>query len=215
MPAKRFIHVHVLVVNLHGTHLRELRHGLAVGAHRREHRVLPVPGVELAVPATELDASCQALDVVLPGAGQGLVEVVDVEHKVALRRAENAEVGYVSVTAELDVYVCGRRVAEVRRHGQRRPAEVREGRGGHALVTHGQQVLQTRLLLGANERHRVLTVGGRVPLGVAGAGYQLAQGLAVGLAFLGGAAFLRSAENLCVGPAVLQTQLDAALHYAH
>ena len=51
--------------------------------------------------AGDLDAGRQPLDVPLPRAGQGLVEVVDVEHQSALGRAEDAEVRQVRVAAQL------------------------------------------------------------------------------------------------------------------
>jgi len=41
------------------------------------------------------------VDVPFPGAGQRLVEVVDVEHQAALGRAKDAEVGQVRVAARL------------------------------------------------------------------------------------------------------------------
>ena len=52
--------------------------------------------------AGDLQARRQALDVPLPRPGQGLVEVVDVEHQAALRGGEHPEVGQVGIAAGLD-----------------------------------------------------------------------------------------------------------------
>src|SRR5262249_33603738 len=70
-----------------------------------------------------LQAGRQPLDIPLPRAGQGLVEVVDVEHQAALGRAEDAEVGQVSIAAGLH-----------RQPGYRRPGQVAGHRQGRAPV---------------------------------------------------------------------------------
>ena len=83
-------------------HRRELGHPLAIGADGGGGgggaigRLVPVRA------AGDDDAGGQALDVPLPGGREGLVEVVDVEDLVALRRGEGAEVREVGVAAGLD-----------------------------------------------------------------------------------------------------------------
>ena len=56
---------------------------------------------EAVVPAGDLQARREALDVPLPGPRQGLVEVVDVEDEATLRGGEHAEVRQVGVPAGL------------------------------------------------------------------------------------------------------------------
>src|SRR5918995_97049 len=74
---------------------------LAVGAHRR----LGGPAADRLVEPGRLggdhEAGGQPLDVPLPGAGQGLVEVVETEGQISLRGGEQAEVEQVGVAAGL------------------------------------------------------------------------------------------------------------------
>ena len=83
-------------------HLRILAHALAVAPDRRAGRFL----AQDLVPTHEADghdgAGGQAFEVPLPGSRQGLVEIVDPEHEVALGRREDAEIGHVHVAAGLD-----------------------------------------------------------------------------------------------------------------
>ena len=53
------------------------------------------------VPARDLQARREAFDVPLPRPGQGLVEVVDVEHQPAFRGGEQAEVRQMGIPADL------------------------------------------------------------------------------------------------------------------
>ena len=56
---------------------------------------------ELPVAGGNHHAGGQALEVPFPGAREGLVEVVDVEHQRALGRGEEPEVGQVGIAADL------------------------------------------------------------------------------------------------------------------
>ena len=69
----------------------------------------------------------------------GLVEVVDVEHEIALRGGEAAEVGEVGVTAQLDPDARLGHGGQVCGHGKGGPPEIGEGRSGHATVADGIQ----------------------------------------------------------------------------
>jgi hypothetical protein len=62
-----------------------------------------------------------------PWAGQGLVEVVDIEHEVTFGGGEDAEVEQVRVAARLDAEPGRRRGGEVIRHHFRRTAQEGEG----------------------------------------------------------------------------------------
>ncbi len=57
----------------------------------------------------DLHAGGETLHVPLPGPDRGLIEVVDVEDQVTLRRAEHPEVRQVRVAAELGPQPGGRR----------------------------------------------------------------------------------------------------------
>jgi hypothetical protein len=74
---------------------------LSVGADdiSRSPGRLAVEKIE--VPRGEDDARREALDVPVPRRGQRLVEIVDVEENVPLRRREAAEIHQVSVAARL------------------------------------------------------------------------------------------------------------------
>ena len=131
---------------------------------------------EAAVTSGDLEAGRQALHVPLPRPGQGLVEVVDVEHQLALGRAEHAEIGQVGVAAALHVMPESRRGGQVRGHDQRRAPVEGERRDQHPSVADGHQLgtRDGRLLL--EQRHRVGPVRRRLPLAVgrAGAAYRAA-----------------------------------------
>ena len=80
-------------------HRRELAHGIAVHLHRGQHCVAPRRRAEVPAPPGHLDARGEPLHVPLERAGEGLVEVVHVEHERPLGRAEPAEVEEVRVAA--------------------------------------------------------------------------------------------------------------------
>ncbi len=109
--------------------LRELAHRGAVAFGRRQGDLAPGLGGKAVVPSGHGQARGQPLDVPLERAGQGLVEVVDVEDQPPLRRGERAEIRQVRVPAQLHPQPGGGRAGQVRRHRQRR-APV-EGERGH------------------------------------------------------------------------------------
>ena len=79
----------------------EAAHRLPVPAHGGQHHLPALLGGEPVLAPGYLQARGEPFDVPLPRAGQGLVEVVDVEDQAPLRRAEDAEVRQVRVTAGL------------------------------------------------------------------------------------------------------------------
>ena len=118
---------------------REVGHRRAVGADARRHDRVAVGIGVAAVASRHLEARRQALDVPLERPGQGLVEVVDVEHQLALGAREDAEVREVGVTAELDAQVGRGRRREVVGHDQRRAAVEGERRHEHPPVADGHE----------------------------------------------------------------------------
>jgi hypothetical protein len=107
-------------------HGRELLHRLAVRADYAEHSLRTIGIGEGAVPRSDLEAGGKALDVPVERAGKRLVEIVEIEHQIALRRREPTEVQQMCIPGELRAKRgcrCGREV--VRHHG-RCAAEERE-----------------------------------------------------------------------------------------
>ena len=78
----------------------EVRQVLPVGGHAPTDRFAALVLGRPVLPARDMDARDQPAQVPLPGAGMGLVEVVEVEDEVALRRGVEAEVPEVRVTAD-------------------------------------------------------------------------------------------------------------------
>ena len=109
--------------------LGEPPHRGAVALARRQGHLAAGLGREPVVPSGHGQARGQPLDIPLERAGQGLVEVVDVEDQVALGRGERAEIRQVGVTAQLHPKPGGGRAGQVRGHRQR-GAPV-EGERGH------------------------------------------------------------------------------------
>ena len=83
-------------------HLGEFGHLRAIRAyHLSRYRPASASG-QAVVPAGDHEARRETLYVPLPGRGQRLIEVIDVEDDVALGRGEPAEVDQVAVAASLD-----------------------------------------------------------------------------------------------------------------
>ena len=129
-----FLDLQVRVPDVQVPHPRELPHRLAVLAHRRSRMSARSASGEPVVAPGDRQARGEPLDVPLPRARERLVEVVDVEHELALGRAEDAEVREVGVAADLGRDPrsgCGR---EVGRHDHRGAAVERERRREHPAV---------------------------------------------------------------------------------
>ncbi len=123
--------------------------------------------------------SSQPFHVPFPRARRRLVEVVHVEEEVALGGAEDAEVGQMCVTAELDPDPGVGRGREIRGHRKRRAPEVGEGRHQHAPVTDGDQLGNPGPCLLLQQLERVAPVGRRLPHSVIRARGLGARGLPV------------------------------------
>lgn len=101
-------------------------HGLAVlpggGSCRAEDVLLLVP----VLPGRDRDTGREPFDVPLEGAGEGLVEVVEVEEQGAFRGGVQAEVQQVGVAAQLDGEPGVGLGGQVCRHDGGAPAQERE-----------------------------------------------------------------------------------------
>jgi hypothetical protein len=148
-------------------HAREAAYRAPIGRYRRED-VAPsfLPG-EAVGPAHDLHARRQPFDVPLPWTGQRLVEIVDVEDEVALRRGEQPEVGEVGIPAGLHHQTGSGCSSQIAGHRQRRAPEERERRGGHPAVVDGQQLGNPGQPLTFQQRHRIGSVGARRELRMA------------------------------------------------
>ena len=154
------------VPDLQVAHRGELGHRLAIRANRRHGGGFRVRRGESVVPRGDGEARGEPFDVELERAGQGLVEVVEIEHQPPLRRSIEPEVGQVGVTAQLDVQPGRRRPAQVVRHdGGRTPVEG-ERRHRHPTVAHRHQVLFPPVVLSDHQLDRIRPViGGHPPTG--------------------------------------------------
>ena len=176
-----------LLLGGHGLQLLEQRLNLDVGvpdiqvAHRggllhprpvllghRQHDRAPLRGSEPTVPASDLKTRRQPLHIPLPRAGQGLIEVVDVEHHLPLGRGEHPEVRQVRVTADLDRQTGAGRGGQVGGHDQRGSPVERERRHQHPAVTDRNQLRDPARRLLLEQHNRVGSVHGRLPAAMAG-----------------------------------------------
>ena len=82
----------------------------------------------------------ETFQIPLPGPGQCLVEIVDIEDDAALGRPEQAEVQEVCIAAGLHVNAGRRRSCKISRHDRRAAAEERERTGRHARVSQRDEV---------------------------------------------------------------------------
>ena len=91
----------VRVPHVHEVLMGKRAHRCPVALGRREHDLATFLSGEPVVPAGHGQAGRQPLDVPLERAGQGLVEVVDIEDQPPRGRGERPEIGQVRVTAQL------------------------------------------------------------------------------------------------------------------
>ena len=123
---------------------------------------------EPSVAAADLEAGGQPLHIPLPRPGKRLVEVVEVEDHLALRRAEQAEVGQVGVTAELHGDPRLRGGGQIGGHDEGGAPVEGEGRHHHPPVANRDQVGYPAGRLLFEQRDRVGSIGRRCPPSMAG-----------------------------------------------
>ncbi len=137
-----------------------------VRLHRlQRHR----PGVlrgEAVVAGGDGEAGRHPLQVVLERTRQRLVEVVQTEQQLPLRRGEPAEVGQMRVPTQLHRQARRRCAGQVGRHHLRRPPVERERRHHHPAVPHRHQIRLAGGVLRDQQLHRIRPVSRRLPLRV-------------------------------------------------
>jgi hypothetical protein len=156
----------------------------AVGRGAAHDRVLAgVLGQAVLAPG-DPDAGRQPPHVPFPRAGVGLVEVVEVEDQVALRRGVEAEVAKVGVAADDRLDAGAGQGGEVLGHERGPAAQERVRRGHHAPDAKGDQAFEPAGVRLLDEVDRVGPVLGRAPFAHAPAGQVLAQGAPGGVPLL-------------------------------
>ncbi len=120
----------LVIPGVQRAHAGCLAHPVPILAHTRNDDGAPISRGEAAVAAHDLEARREAFDVPLPRSGEGLVEIVDVEDHPSLGRAEQPEVGQVSVAAELNDDPGPGSGGQVGRHDHRGPP-IEGERGDH------------------------------------------------------------------------------------
>ncbi len=129
----------------------------------RAHRVVgALPAgvlVRPCLPAREHQRGGEPLEVPLPRAEHGLVEVVEVDDQIAARVSVQTEVGRVRVAAELRAHACDRRTRQVMCHQAGRTAQKGEGRCRHAPHPYGRQAGHPALVRLLDRLHRVRPSG--------------------------------------------------------
>ena len=138
------VQVRVRVPDLQVGHRGEVAHRLPVAGHGSRDDLAAVLAGEPVVPPGDFQAGRQPLDIPLPRAGQRLIEVVDVEDKAALGRAEDAEVRQVRIGARLHGQPGHRGGGQVSGHRQRRAAVVGERGDHHPAPPHRHQLRNPR-----------------------------------------------------------------------
>jgi len=136
-------------------HRGEAANRLPVHPDGRAHRLSPRLAADAVLAGGDRDARGEPLDVPFERAGKGLVEVVDVEHELPLRRGEAAKVREVRVAAELDVNRRTGRACEVRRHHVRRAAVEGERGRDHPSVADRDELRKPRRGLLLEQRERI------------------------------------------------------------
>ena len=158
---EKFPRLEMVVPHVESALLGGLADALAVSVHAGDHDVATIGGREAAVTTHDLEARGEALDVPLPRAGQGLVEVVDVEDELPFGCSEHAEVRQMRVAATLHPYSGMRCVREVGSHDRGRAAVERERRDEHAPVANGHELGHPLLGLLLEDRDRIWTIRSR------------------------------------------------------
>ena len=95
------LHVDTGVPQVEGGHRGEALDGLPIRARHGEIDRVALFGVEVSISAGHGETSHQPLHVPLEGARQGLVEVVDAEHKPPIGPRETTEVRQMRIATEL------------------------------------------------------------------------------------------------------------------
>ena len=143
--------------------LREPAHVLAIGRDAVGDRALALSLGGRVLTARNPDACGQPAQVPLPASRVRLVEVVEVDDEVALRRGVEAEVAQVGVAADHRRDPGGREVAEIVGHHPGGPPEEPVRRGRHPAHPDRDQRVHPALVRSPDLLHDVGSAGPRGP----------------------------------------------------
>ncbi len=172
-----------LVPDVEGALRRQAPHRVLVAGDRLHDGSAPLGRRRARIRDGDREAGREALEIPFPRADRDLVEIVEVEDDVALRRTEQAEIVRVRVAVHHHVDAAARPARQVPGHDMGGPAQEREGRGRHPGDPQGDQMRLTALMRGLDQGDRVGPVRTGIQRGLARMGHLGAQPLA-GLAAL-------------------------------
>ena len=152
-------------------------HALAVGRRRRHHRGLGDARLVPGGAGRHHQARRQTLEIPLEGAGQGFVEVAQVEQQVPLGRRPESEIEDVGIAAELHLEAAVRFRRQVGGHHRGRPPVIVPRRHRHAPVPEGHQIGRANLVLAGDRGERVVAACLLVPVPLGAGRHPLAGGL--------------------------------------
>ena len=176
------VDMHAVVPDVDLRHRSVLAHPPPVGVDGGGHRGIGDPRLQPVLTGRDHEAGREPLDVPLERAWEGLVEVAQVEHQVALRRRPEAEVEDVCIPAELHRQSAVRPRGEISGHHRRGAAVIVPGRLRHPLMSDRDQVGHADLVLGDDRLERVVAARGLGPASVGATGDPLAGCLAARVA---------------------------------
>ena len=143
---------------------RAAMHDGPIAGHRAAHRMRSLRGIQADLAPGDFNARGQAFEVPLPGADQHLVEIVQIDHDLRIRRAEHAEVVHVRIAVEHHVQPARGQGGEVGSHHRGRAAQKGEGRDRHARHAQRHQRRVAPGIAGHQTRNRIEPVGRRLPV---------------------------------------------------
>lgn len=167
------------IPDIEHVHGGKFAHFSAIAAGAGDRRIAAVRIGKPVGTGGEHERGDEPLDIPLPGRGQCLVEVVDVEEKSALRRGEATEIHQMAVAAHLDTDAAHWRFSQIGRHDARGPEVKCERRLQHAAIAQRRQLLLPGRIGGAQDADRVCSFRMPSPSGMRVAGRGIAQPLTV------------------------------------
>ena len=138
-------------------------HVLAIAADRPLRNLTSIGATKPVVATSDHEAGGQSLDVPLPRGRKGLVEVVDIEREVSLRRREPAEVHEMAIAARLHPYLRRGSAGEIGRHDGRRPPVEGERVLHHPSISNRNELGHPALARLDEQVDRVRAVRVRLP----------------------------------------------------
>jgi hypothetical protein len=154
--ADQVVDVRAVVPDVEFRHRRVLAHAPGVGLYASGYRGRRPGRLDPALPRGHYQAGGETLDIPLKRAGQGFVEVTQVERQIPLRRGPQAEVKDMGIAAQLHHQPAVRLAAQIAGHDRGGAPVVVPRRDGHALMPEGSQFGHADLVLGQDRFQRVV-----------------------------------------------------------